>query len=108
MTSTWTKQEVDKYDNHRLRFYLRKDSPYRSAEEYFAALLMMHGAPPLKPEERGAGRPAISFRADFRNWRERVAVCMNETLPCSIDPNMVMREYFKWLNQNWKKHSSSP
>lgn len=109
MTSTWTKQEVDKYDAHKLRFYLRRDTPFRSAEEFFTALLVQHGAPPYYPEIRHARTPnLVTSTPEFNSWRNAVAITMNEHLHCSIDPSMVMRKYFLWLQENWNKPLFAP
>lgn len=102
MTSTWTKQEVEAYDRHKMTFYLRRDTPYRSIDDFFHALLAWHGAPPFYPEQRHVyDSNVVSGRLEFLKWRERVAITLNETLHCSIDPSFVMREYFAWLRQHW-------
>ena len=106
MTATWTKQEVENYDRHRMRYYLRRDTPYRNTDEYFHALLMMTGLPPFRPEQRHVSLNIMSGVPAFQRWREKTAIILNETLHCSVDPTFAMREYFKWLEHNWNKHSS--
>ena len=107
VTATWTKQEYEGYARGKMKFYLRRDTPYSSAEEYFNGLLVMHGLPPFCPERRHVRvRNLVSAHPDFVEWRTKVAFTMNETLHCSIDPSFAMEEYFTWLQQNWNKHSS--
>ena len=106
VTATWTKQEYEGYARGKMKFYLRRDTPYSSAEEYFNALLVMHGLPPFRVERRHARhKNLVSTHPDFRAWRSKVAFTMNETLHCSIDPSFAMEEYFTWLQQNSKSHS---
>ena len=101
LTSTWTKREVDEWDQQRLRVQLRLHTEFRNTHELFAALLVAHGKPPYKPFH-----PILPIPS-FEEWRQNVAVTVNTMLHCSIDPSLVMRKYFLWLASNWNNLSSN-
>jgi hypothetical protein len=110
MTSTWTKQEVEHYDDHKLLWQLRQHTQYRNSHELFTALLLAHGKPPHPPEVRHtySTQNLVSARPEFIEWRQQVAMTINESLHCSIDPSLVMRKYFLWLQENWNKSLFAP
>lgn len=106
MTATWTKQEVEKYDAHKLRWQLKQHTNFKNSHELFSALLMRHGKPPFYPELRHLSQQnLLATEPAWQLWRMEVAFTINEMLHCSIDPSFVMRKYFLWLQQNWNKHS---
>lgn len=74
-----------------------------------ASWLLVIGPPPFAPELRHTFDTAnvVSGRPEFIEWRQRVAVTLNETLHCSVDPSFMMQEYFKWLHEHWKENRCS-
>lgn len=101
--------DVDGAQTRRIRRVLRDTTHYKNTEEFFSAILLMTGKPPI-PLDRDYLYGSHAYMKpgwdELLRWREAVIGPLNEWTHHSINPSFLMKEYLEWLMKNQESSNS--